>query len=283
MYLPSPLRHIALQCILLAQLAPTGASAQSVNESEFSISGSLMHFDYREFNDNGRLLDHEEGYLPGLLLGISQSYEQWAFAGNLSLHRGDTAYIGYTNTGIPITTTTQQNLAGLSLQAEYWLSRTQGGDLAVYFGTGYRQWERDILSTTTAGGSPVGGLFETYTWWSGFAGIKAALFDAGYGRCLLDMRIAQTIAPAIQVNFHGNYDNAQLALAERWGARLALPWRYALEQDSSLLVEPYAEYHEFGRSSAAPLTSNGAVVGSLFEPASQTMVFGVLVGISQRF
>ena len=283
MFSTTSLRHAALLALLLALLFPLSVSAQSVSSTEVSISGSLMHFDYQEFSDYGKQLDREEGYLPGLALGMSQSYEQWLFAGNLDLHRGDTAYTGYTNSGIPINTTTRQNIAGLSLQAEYWLNSVQDGDFAVYFGAGYRQWERDILSTTTASGSPVSGLFETYTWWSGFAGIKTALFDAGYGRCLLDIRIAQTIAPAIQVNFHGNYDNAKLALAERWGGRLALPWRYAIDQSSSVLVEPYAEYHEFGRSSSAPLTSNGTVVGSVFEPASQTLVYGVQVAISQRF
>ena len=283
MHLTYKYNCLFILCTLFALLVPLDVNAQPERGSELTISAALKHFDYQEFSDNGKLLDREEGYIPGLAFGLSESVNRWVLAGDIGYHNGDTAYSGYTNSGIPITTTTRQNIVDIAMRAEYWLSGSKGRSYALYLGTGYHQWQRNILPTTTASGSPVSGLFETYAWWTGFAGIKTELFDSAYGLCMMDIRLLQTLNPTIDVNFNGTYDRANLALGERWGVRLALPWRYPLNRLSGLQIEPYYEYHEFGRSTTAPLTSNGSVVGTVFEPFSQTFNYGLLLGVSQRF
>ena len=270
-------------CTLLALLAPLGAMAQPEKGSELTIAASVLHFGYQESDDAGKLLDREDGFIPGGVLGLSHTVNRWQFAGDFAYHGGDVVYAGQTNTGIPINTHTRQNIADVAVRAEYWLQSSRGANFALYLGAGYHHWDRNIQPTTTAGGIPVSGLLETYTWWSGVVGAKAAVYESAYSRLLLDARLLRTVNPAIQINFNGGYDNAKLSLGERWGVRLALPWRHTLSHSSSLIVEPYAESYELGRSATAPLTSNGTVVGNVFEPVSHTVNYGLVLGISQHF
>lgn len=272
----------AFLCTLIMVLAPLESIAQPEQGSELTIAGSVLNFGYQEFSDTGKVLDREDGYIPGLVLGVSHTINRWLFAGDFSYHGGEVVYTGQTNTGIPISTVTRQNIVDLALRSEYWLQNSKGVEYALYLGAGYHQWNRDIRPTT-ANGAPVGGLFETYTWWSGFLGGKTAVYKSEHAQCLFDMRLLQIINPSIYVNFNGLYDNSRLALGERLAIKLSLPWRYAMNHSSSLLVEPFAESYELGRSATAPLTSNGTTVGSVFEPRSQTINYGLVVGLSQHF
>lgn len=276
-------RPLVILCSLLLLLAASCTTAHASNDTGYTISGSLLHFDYQEFSDTGKLLDRETGYIPGLVLGLNKAAGQWLFAGDFSYHRGDTPYTGYTNSGIPITTTTRQNIADIALRAEYWPQTGSEPPYAIYLGAAWRQWQRDILSTTTASGAPVGGLYEIYKWWTGFMGIKGEVFSSADNRLILDIRLQQTFKPTIHVDFHGTYDSANLPLGERLGARLALPWQHKLSGMTTLAIEPYAEYYEFGRSATAPLSKNGSVVGNVYEPLSQTLNYGLTVGVNQRF
>lgn len=268
---------------LLALLAPPGVMAQPENGRELTISGSVLHSGYQEFDEAGSLLDREDGYIPGLVLGLSQTADHWVFAGDFAFHEGDVIYTGQTNTGIPISTRTRQNIADIAVRTEYWLQSSKGFSYAPYLGAGYHRWDRNIQSTTTSSGTSVSGLFETYTWWSGFLGTKATLYESESARWLLDARLMQIINPSVNIHFDGQYDNLKLLLGERWGVRVSLPWRYMMNQSSGLNVEPFAESYELGRSVTTPLTRNGTAVGSVFEPRSQTINYGLVVGISQHF
>ena len=93
----------------------------------------------------------------------------------------------------------------------------------------------------------------------------------------------QTISPRIEVHFNNANDNAKLDLGERVGYRIGLPWNFAKDKDFNLILEPYFERYEFGRSATSTLTSNGAPVGTVFEPRSETVNYGLTVGISTFF
>jgi len=275
-------RFITILC-LLALLAPLVALAQPEQGAELTMSGSVMHFGYQEFDDTGKLLDREDGYIPGLALGLSQTVDRWVFAGDFSYHIGDVIYTGQTNTGIPLSTSTRQNISDIAMHTEYWLNGRNSPGYAFYLGAGYHQWDRDIQPTNTVSGIPVSGLFESYQWWSGFIGIKTEFYQSVSSRWQLDTRLMRTVNPSIYVSNNGAYDSVRLALGERWSARLSLPWRYTIHQYSSLSVEPYVESYQLGRSPTSPLTTNGATVGSVFEPHSQTINYGLSIGINQHF
>jgi len=133
---------------------------------------------------------------------------------------------------------TNQNIADVALRSEYWLQDTKVSRYALYLGAGYHYWGRDIQPSSDVNGNPVGGLFEAYTWWSGFLGAKAALYESGTSHWLLDARLMQIINPTMDVRFSG-YDSVKLTLGERPGLRVSLPWLYTMNRSSSLNVEPF--------------------------------------------
>jgi len=272
-------------CTLLALLAPSAAIAQPDKGSVLSIAASTLRFGYQEFNDAGQMLDREDGNIPGVVVGMSSNSGSWLFAGDASYYGGNVDYDGQTNTAppVPVRTRTTQNIADVALRTEYWLQNGKASRYALYLGGGYHYWGRDIQPASDANGNPVGGLFEAYTWWSGFLGAKAALYDSGTSRWLLDARLMQIINPTMDVRFSG-YDSSRLALGERPGIRISLPWRYTMNRSSSFGIEPYAESYELGRSANTPLTINGSATGQqIYEPQSKTRNYGLSVGINQHF
>jgi hypothetical protein len=284
MYSTRTTGFLPVLCMLLALLVPLGAKAQPEQGSALTIAGSVLHFGYQEFNDTGKLLDREDGFLPGLVLGLSHTADRWLFAGDFAVYGGEVVYTGLTNTGIPISTRTEQHIADLALRSEYWQENDKGVSYAFYAGAGYHHWDRDIKPTITATGIPVSGLFETYRWWSAFLGAKASFYKSASVVWLLDARVLQIISPTLNTDYNGQYDNVTLQLGERLGVRLALPLSYTMNQTSSLIVEPYAESYELGRSARSPLNSNGTASGrTIWEPLSQTINYGLTVGVSQRF
>jgi len=60
-------------------------------------------------------------------------------------------------------------------------------------------------------------------------------------------------------------------------------WRYTMSRTAGLTVEPFVESFALGRSATAPLTSNGAAVGTVNEPRSDTRNYGLVISVSQRF
>ena len=263
---------------------PLAAMAQSDEILALTGSATVLDFGYQEFDDSGTLLNREDGAIPGVAVSLSHWHGSWLFVGDFSYHAGSVAYSGQTNTGIAITTRTHQAIVDMALRTEYWQDTTTGLEYAFYFGTGYHRWERDIRPTRTAGGAPVSGLFETYQWWLGFAGVRVVPYESDRARWLLDARLTRTVNPTITVDHNGLYDNTLLYLGERWGGRLAFPLHYTLGQGTSLIVEPYLERYELGRSAAKRLTRNGVPVGntSIYEPRSETRNFGLMIGINQQ-
>lgn len=283
MHAPYTFRLLPILFTLFVPLYTLEAMAQAQKGNEVSISGSVMHFNYKEWDDSGKLLDQEDGFLPGFLLGLNQKTDSWLIAENFTYHGAEVNYTGQTQTGIPITTHTKQQIADIAMHAEYWIVNKQSLNYALYFGAGYHFWDRNIHPTTTAGGAPVSGLHEIYSWWSGFLGMKAEIYQSDTSIWQLDARLTHTINPQISIDFNGQYDNATLGLGERTGFRLSIPSKYSLNSTTSLNIEPYVESFEFGRSSTSPLTSNGTTIGTVFEPYSQTINYGLTVGISQHF
>ncbi len=270
-------------CATLVLLAPVGSKAQPQEGSEIEIGASVLNFGYKEFSESGKLLDREYANIPGTMFRLSHSRKPFLFAGEVSYYGGDVVYDGQTNTGVPITTRTGEKILDMAARAEYWQATPGGFNYALYAGAGYRRWERDIRPTRTAAGAPVSGLFETYQWWFGLLGAKFTLFESPQARWLWDARVVRPVNPSITVDSPGQYDKVRLGLGERWGWRLALPWRYGMSQTASLTVEPFVESFELGRSATVPLTDNGTPVGTIDEPRSETRNYGLAISVSSRF
>lgn len=259
------------------------AYAQEQDGLRLLLGSDLQRFDYSEYSDQGELLDRENGFLPGVLLGVGRDQGPWQIAGQVSLHTGGVTYTGQTNGGVPITTTTEQQISNVELRAGYQFRQTQQVRQILYFGAANHFWRRNIQPTSTSSGMPVRGLLETYRWWQAFLGIKmlsnkTSSFDWG-----LDVRLTRIIAPRIEIDYSGLYDNPQLKLGEHWGGRVALPMTYSMTSSTALVLEPYLEKYKLGRSSSAPLTRQGVIMGTVFEPDSSSSNYGVVLGIHKFY
>lgn len=245
------------------------------------IGFALMDFRYKEYDDAGKLLDREDGFIPGVVLGLSESDGDWDYKGTFLYHAGNVRYDGQTNSGIPITTRTDEKIIDATFHAERWYRDSNDQKrYAWYGGLGYRHWFRDIRSTSTSGGLPVSGLTETYQWWYVLVGGKRILSDAGKSQWQADLRVTRTIQPTIHIELPG-FDNTTQDLGERFGVRLSLPWRYELEKASVFFIEPYKEAWSLGRSPTTPLSSNGVPVGTIYEPRSEGRNYGIILGLSR--
>ena len=149
----------------------------------------------------------------------------------------------------------------------------------AYAGLGYRYWYRGLRSTPSTNGYD-----ETYDWIYGLFGVQAALRGSIRTQWLFDLRVTRTVAPRLEVALGAGYDNTQLQLGERSGLRLALGWRYHLAGRASVIVEPYVEQWDAGRSPAEALTRAGLATGAaIYEPRSETRNAGINLMYSRSF
>ncbi len=254
--------------------------------AEFSQSGgwrgriglSVLEFGYKEFSDNGGLVDRERGGLPGLAAALTRTQGDWFISGEVLYYAGEVQYDGRTQSGAPLDTRTGENLLDYELRAGRWFGMRADSDLAVYAGLGHRRWTRDIHSR-----SNVNGLFEVYDWWQGSLGTKWIFYKAGKLDGGIDLSLLRTIAPEIKIDFNGTYDNARLDLGERFGGRFSLPWRYHYQDKTAFLFEPYLDGWDLGQSPTQPLTRNSAVMGSVMEPRSETRNYGLAISLVRSF
>jgi hypothetical protein len=249
---------------------------------EGSVAFAMQAFQYKEFDDDGSLLDREDGTLPGVVFGLGMARERWNFVGELAVYSGDVDYDGQTNTRIPITTQTDANITDGHVRAEWWGWEAGSVRYAVYGGLGYHGWERDIQATRTASGAPVSGLWEYYEWGYVLLGGKLAA-EQGLNRWGLDLRLLRTVAPTVRVDFNGLFDDKTLDLGERFGGRLSATWARRASNRTVLKLEPFYEGWDLGRSDTERLTQGGVAVGTVFEPRSETRNFGVNLGLAHTF
>lgn len=58
---------------------------------------------------------------------------------------------------------------------------------------------------------------------------------------------------------------------------------YSMTSSTALVLEPYLEKYKLGRSSSAPLTRQGVIMGTVFEPDSSSSNYGVVLGIHKFY
>ena len=230
-----------------------------------------MRFNYAEFDGAGNTLDKELGGIAGLSFNVAQRLSAWELEERASYHYGRVPYIGQTQAGVPYNTDTNEGVGDVALRVGRWFMGE--GRLMPYAGLGYRRWDRDILPGT------LGGLSESYRWKYTWVGAKILAYRHDESSLTLDIGWIKPIAPKMQVDFKGAYNiSPTLDLGSRDGLRLMLTSRLALDKHAMLILEPYYEYWQLGRS---PLVTTGGI--SVYEPASKTKNLGVNVRLGWKF
>ena len=249
--------------------------SEMTNERERQawISGSLLDFQYREFS-GGRELDREDGTLPGIAGGIDFRVRRWVFGFEGSLYAGTADYDGETNiTRIPVKTDTDETIFNVAGRAEYWFGESGEPWWALYGLVGYRYWERDIQSTSTASGGR-----EEYYWLYLGAGAKGYFAKTTKQKWMWDVRTNLPINPKIYID---DLDE-ELDLGAKPGYRFAVSWQYAYSERMNILIEPYYETWDIGKSNSIYVT-DGVNVYKVYEPDSETRNTGLNIGVRWTF
>jgi hypothetical protein len=255
--------------VLLCLLFPGVVSANPGNTAVTGwLAFSVQDFDYTETFDDGSTADYETGLIPGINLGLSLSQDRLFAETVVSAWSGNVGYHG------PADTVTGEDLLDWSLLAGAEVYRHTATAVDVYAGAGYRYWERDIQSTAT-----LSGLFETYDWWYGLLGLRLQHDIRDSVRLGADIRLLRPVEPEIEVEFTSGFDDKNLDLGEETGIRVALTLENRLDERFRFFISPWFEYWELGRSRTEHLLQDGIIVGTVFEPESETRNFGVNIGL----
>ena len=242
-----------------------------VGTVEFGFS--VLDFDYAEFKDDGiSTFSKELGKIPGLSFRLAQRHAAWEWEGAASYHYGRVDYIGHTQAGAPHYTRTDEEISDFALRLGRWSDGPLGNyPVMPYVGWGYRIWNRDILPTAR-----VSGLFESYRWNYAWLGAKIVAYQQGASNLMLDVGWIKPIGPIMDIK--GAYNNPRLHLKSRDGVRLMLTSSVALPKNTMLILEPYYEYWQLGRSPEVI-----AAGFTIYEPASKTRNLGVNIRLGRKF
>jgi hypothetical protein len=247
---------------------PTESAAEELQPANFTaeVGVSLLRFDYAEFKGDGSTWDRELGGIHGLSFRVAQRRSVWEWEGTASYHYGRVDYTGQTSLGAPYNTRTDETISDVALRLGRWFEGNY--PFMPYAGFGYRSWDRDIQPASIAG------LFESYRWKYIWLGTKIMAYQQDTVNLMLDIGWIKPLGPFMYADPY----NTNLSPESRDGLRLMLTSHLALPENTTLIVEPYFEYWQLGRS---PSVATGGI--TVYEPESKTKNLGVNVRLGRMF
>jgi hypothetical protein len=251
----------ALFFATIAFAIPDEGMASSLESSNLNIEVGIssMRFKYEEFED-GRVIDKEQGTLPGMSFRLGQRLADWEWEGSASSFYGQLPYTGEDSNHVPYNTRTDETIGDISLRLGHWFGKRY--PVMPYAGIGYRRWDRDILPNSLAG------LFESYRWQYAWVGSKIFTYQDNTSQFLLDVGLLKPLHPELRMGS----GSTVLHLESRTGLRAMLTWSLKLKgsgHNDRLVIEPWYEYWNMGRSPEVPYG-----IYNIHEPDSKTHNFG---------
>jgi hypothetical protein len=231
-------------------------------------------FGYKEFDEQNRLLDREDGVLPGLHIELGQNLSRMSAALRFEVSGGRVDYSGQTQSGVPLTTQTDERIIVVEGLLRFKGPALSESPMRLIAGLGYRQWQRNIRATqnTTR-------LFEVYGWRYLSFGVEAPFWRRGHWSAAMDVRWLKPLQPTMQVDIPG-FDSATLKLQARNSAALAIPIRFVAQSGRIWTVSPYWQSWRMARSAPEPLTVAGVVsAATVTEPRNNTNIVGLRLSL----
>ena len=238
---------------------------------ENSLSISFMNFSYKEVNDSNDFLDREDGLLPGIIFRWDRPAGSLQMTGEISLYKDGVTYDGQTQSGTPVSSKTDTYITDISLTFAQLLKDKNLTLQSLYFGLGYRYWDRDIRNTRTGSGVPVLGLHEIYVLPYIMLGTRWNLVRSKNVDSFINLRLTQTVNPQMFVDL---YDGVTLDLGAKFGYRLSTIIASKSGNTNNFYMEPFYEFWEIGKSNTKYLSG----VGYIYEPKSITNNLGLNIG-----
>lgn len=236
------------------------------------------NFDYEEELDPP-FKSTEEGWLPGLYLGLGHSMKDAVYTKLfIEYSEEETDYDGTTRNGIPVKDETDNDFFRFEIDLGYTFSIDKGFSLTPYTGYGYRSWDRGL------GGSVP--YDEKYRWSYIPLGIKANLEITDRWSIGANAAARIMFGGTMKVygsQMHPGFNNPTVDLGDKVGWFAEVPIRYKFAERWSVVGTPWYEYSEIGKSNEEILTLYGTPFAIIYEPASETYQYGIKLGVVYWF
>lgn len=239
--------------------------AQSqVRGVKMKIGLSAVDFNYEE-RMNGSQVNTEDGNLPGLYLAFTDQGKRFYGEMIFNYYQGQVDYRGQAQDNLGnflglVTTDTDTEILDLN----YRVGGQVYPSVELYGGLGYRYWKRDINPTTLAGGAPVDGLLERFTWFYGMFGVKYHFVDNADLGVAINLQLRRMINPKISAK--NSTISTHFDLKESWGYQLSFPFRIGIRAPYALTIEPFAKQWQLDQASDG---------GGNLLPQNETDTYGV--------
>jgi len=267
------MKYKILILVLWINALPTLAGPGSMTTSVW-LGVTALDFDYEEFDDNDNSYDREEGWIPGMNAGVGLEGERWFAESSLLWSSGQVDYHSPGNDS-----ETDEEILNLEILAGTPVFARDRQRLSLVAGGGHRKWQRDIHSTPNALG-----LDETYRWFYWLLGLRGEHEFNRQTRIVADAQLTRTVNPEIDVQFKANYaDDVSLDLGDETAFKLSIVVHRQLGNGAHLWLMPWYERWDLGRSKVADLYRDGAVIGTVREPRSETHNYGISLGVRWEF
>ena len=266
-------KHLFYNVIFIFGMMFTHAATAEQVEYHFGVG--LIKFDYAEYSDSNIFLDGETGFIPGIILKRKQKYSGSYTELVGQLHANTIDYDGQTQGGTPLQTKSDAIIIDTFFRLGSYFDSARNH--SPYIGLGFHYWLRNIHPGYDINGNPVAGLLEEYYWGYLLAGYEGHFSVSDNVEMGFDIRSTLMLNAKMDVDFLGykNYDNTQVNLGNEFGLRFAVPIKIKMRRQS-LIVAPYYEIIDIGRSNNVRVTSGGVPTGTvIYEPRSETRNIGI--------
>lgn len=220
-----------------------------------AIGASARQVTNTEYDQAGRQLVREAGWLPGAVLNTTYTTGRQAWFAEAEISNGDVDYRGQTQAGTAAQTRTSMGLTVLRLGGAY----TFG---AAYSAVAALEWEKARRDINGIAGSA--GLQETSRTRRLVAGARKTWHPAAAGAVAVDAAVVLSEPERLEVGFSGLLDPASLNTKRSQGIRIGASIRPAFAP----WLELRSRYDrvKVPRSDDAPITLAGQFRGTIAQP-----------------
>jgi hypothetical protein len=256
----------ALARVCMAQASPNDQAAQTLDMKPLwsvSAANGSMHYRASETNAKGFVTNKENGRLPSHELALRWTPSPWYAQLSAQRAASGVLYQGYTQIGLPLTTTTELALSQWQLQAGWqWLGPDRQ---QIRLGTGLSQSSIDRNILPALGSLPLRETLNTRQWLLAVEWQKT--WPNAWPRPVtlaLSGQLLPTLKQTLDVDSYGIYDPIRLSnargtdwmlgakgkLAITPQAQLTLQWSYRSIQPRASSLEAATVRYPGSRQSA---------------------------------
>lgn len=209
---------------------------------------------HTEYDNTGRQLVRESGWLPGLLMGGAYQSGRHTWLAEAEISKGDIDYNGQSQAGVAAHSRTAMQLSVLRLGGRY----AFGANYSALVAMEWDRSRRDILGIAGAAG-----LQEKYSTRRLIAGARKTWHPA-QGTVAVNAAVVLSQPERLQVGFSGLLDPASLDTKRSHGVRIdagvrpaSAPW---------LELRSRFDWNTVPRSDDVAVTREGQFVGTIAQP-----------------